>query len=64
MDRVVERQNDYQGARHPAPCCARAKGEEMTTAIGWSNQLAYAVGLPNRHFYFSGLHIALAKPAA
>ena len=45
---------------------ARRGGEKLIwyVTIGWSNQLAHAVGLPNRLFYCSGLRIALAEPAA
>jgi len=45
---------------------ARRSGERLIwyVTIGWSNQLAHAVGLPNRLFYCCGLRIALAKPAA
>jgi hypothetical protein len=32
LDRVISRQNDYPGARHPPACSAGAEGEEMTFA--------------------------------
>ena len=37
-------------------------GKCIWVTIGWSNQLAHAVGFPNRLFYCSGLRIALARP--